>query len=59
MAANEKLQDLSPVNNNHGTGRATAFASGMYTSYFGGVKKLLSEYFSSLVIPEGMFIKCV
>ena len=53
MAANEKCQDLSPTNNNHG--RTTTFTSGMYTSYFGGVKKLLAEYFSSLVIPEGIF----
>ena len=41
---------MANVNNQ---GRSTALQSGVYTTYFGGVKKLLSEYFSTLVIPQG------
>ena len=36
-------------------GQGGGFTSGVYTTYFGGVKKLVSEYFSHLVIPEGMY----
>ena len=43
---------MANVNNNQG--RTTSFTSGVYTTYFGGVKKLLSEYFSSLVVPQDL-----
>lgn len=38
-----------------GSNRRSGFTPGVYTTYFGGVKKLLTEFFSHLVIPEGMY----
>lgn len=32
---------------------ARIFTSASYTTYFGGVKKLLTEYFTTLVVPQG------